>query len=254
MKKQLKKWIFRLFVTGIFLFALLVTCMLTPVFLYANKTVVGNYSIYHNEPLNKNFLKELQQAAVTIKSSELYDPSLKIDVCLKDGSRYPAVIRLVMGRDFVGSFYNKIIAMGDAVNYNDNYVELDGHKWNLTQMLAHAQVHCLEFKKYGLLGSNPIASHPVWKWEGYPEYIAKQNPDQVDLRKNIERLLQNESADNNGFMKYADGSESLIAFDEYRLLIKYCLEEKKMSFVELMNDTTGENTVRQQMMSWFNGH
>jgi len=252
MKKQFKTWMFRLMVTGFFLLGLLVTFMLSPILLYANKTKAGNYTIYHNKPLSNNFLQELKQSNILIKSSELYDPKLKIDVCLKDGSNYPKLIKAVMGKDFVSSFYNKIILTGDTVNYNENYIQLDGHKWNLTQMLAHAQVHCLEFNKYGLWQSNPIGKHPVWKWEGYPEYIARQNFDQTNLQNNLQKLLQIESTTNNGWMKFSDSTETSIVFDEYRLLIQYCIEIKKMPFVGLMKDTTGEKVVKQQMIHWYN--
>ncbi len=252
MKKQIKTWIFRLTVTGLFLFGLLVTFMLAPILLYANKTDVGNYSVYHNKPLDNSFLQRLEQSSIILKSSELYDPKLKIDVCLKDGSTYPKLITAVIGKDFLSSFYNKIILTGDTVNYNDNYTQLDGHKWNLTQMLAHAQVHCFEFNKYGLWQSNPIGKHPVWKWEGYPEYIARQNVAQTNLQNGIRRLLQIEGTSNDGWMKLADSTETLIGFEEYRLLIQYCLEIKRLTFVELFKDTTQENIVRQQMINWYN--
>ncbi len=240
MKKQFKKWMFRLIVTGLFLFGLLITFMLSPILLYANKTTIGNYSIYHNKPLDKNFQQQLEQSNVIIKSSELYDSKLKMDVCLKDGSDYPVLIRAVMGKDFLSSFYNKIIITADSVNYNDNYIQLDRHKLNLAQMLAHAQVHCLEFNKYGLWQSNPIAKYPVWKWEGYPEYIARQNFDQAIFQNNIHKLLQIENTTNNPWMMFADSTESLTAFVEYRLLIQYCIKIKKMTFIELMKDTTQE--------------
>ena len=251
MKNQLKKWMFRLIITGLFLFGLLVTFMLSPIFLYANKTIVGNYSIYHNKPLDKNFKEQLKQSNIIIKSSELYDPKLKIDVCLKDGSIYPKLIKAVMGKDFLSSFYNKIILTADSVNYNNNYIQLDGHKWNFTQMLAHAQVHCLEFNKYGLWQSNPVAKHPLWKWEGYPEYIARQNFDQTNLENNIHRILQNSNTINNAWIMFADSTETLTDFDEYRLLIQYCITIKKMTFVELMKDTTQEETIKQQMINWY---
>lgn len=160
MKKRYKRWMFGLTVTVFVLFALLVTLILSPMLLYANKTKIGNYSIYHNKPLDKSFQKQLEESNIIIKSSELYNASLKIDVCFKDGY-YPKLIKAVMSKDFLSSNYNKIILTSDTVNYADNYIKLDGHKWNLTQMLAHAQVHCLEFNKYRLWQSNPIAKHPV---------------------------------------------------------------------------------------------
>ena len=252
MKKQFKKWIFRLVVIALFLFGLLVTFMLNPIFLYANKTSIGKYSIYHNKPLDKNFQILLKQSDSIIKSSELYDPELTMDICLKDGSKYPRLIEKVLGRDLISSFYNKIIFTADEVNFDSNYIKLDGHKWNLTEMLAHAQVHCLEFKKYGLWKSNPIAKHPRWKWEGYPEYISKQHSEIKNLQDGIKTLLQTEQINNTGWMIFPDGTENMTTFFKYRLLIQYCLEVKKMSFVQLLKDITPEETVRQQMLNWYN--
>jgi len=251
MKKQFKKWTFRLIATGVFLFGLLVTFMLNPILLYADKTAIGNYSIYHNKPLDKSFQHRLEQSNTIIRSSELYDPELKMDICLKDGSKYPGLIENVMGKDLLSSFYNKMIFTGNVVNYDGNYIQLDGHKWNLTEMLAHAEVHCLEFRKYGLWRSNPIGRHPDWKWEGYPEYIARQNSQIKNLQTGISTLLRTEQTNNNGWIILPDSTEILTVYYKYRLLIQYCMEIKKMSFMQLLKDTTQEGTVRQQMMNWY---
>lgn len=251
MNKQLKKWTFRLIFTGLFLIGLLVTFVLSPILLYANKTLIGNYSIYHNKPLDKNFLHRLDESLSIIKTSELYNPELKMDICLKDGSKYPELIERIMGRDLLSTFYNKIVFAGDEVNFEDNYISFDGHKWNLTEMLAHAQVHCLEFSKYGLWDSNPIGKHPEWKWEGYPEYIARQTLRGDTLSNNIKMLLNAEKVNQNGWMKLTDNTETTISYFEYRLLIQYCLEIKKMSFTQLLQDSTQEETIKQQMMDWY---
>lgn len=251
MKKRFKKWTFSLIVAGLFLFGLLVIFMLNPIILYANKTVIGNYSIYHNKPLDKNFQDQIKQANAIIRSSELYDPKLKIDICLKDGSKYPGLIESVLGKDFISSFYNKNIFGGDTMNYEANYIRLGEHRWNLTQMLAHAQVHCLEFNKYGLWQSNPIGKHPNWKWEGYPECIARQNFKDDNLTDNIQTLVDKEQTDNNGWMLLPDNTETLISYYKYRLLIQFCIDIKRMSFVQILKDTVQEETVRKQMMAWY---
>lgn len=254
MKKQFKRWIFRLTFTGVFLLALLVTFMLNPILLYANKTVMGNYSIYHNKPLNQNLAFRLEQSISIIKASELYDPKLKMDVCLKDGSKYPGLVEKVLGRDVLSSFYNKIVLTGDEVNFDRNYIQFYEHKWNLTEMLAHAQVHCVEFNKYGLWKSNPIGRHPEWKWEGYPEYIARQNAQLGNLQAGIKTLLKTERDNDTGWMTLPDSTEALVHYFKYRLLTLYCLEVKKMTFVNLLRDTTREETIRLQMMDWYNKH
>lgn len=238
-------------VTGLFLFGLLVTFMLNPILLHANKTSVGNYSIYHNKPLEINFQNRLEKSISIIKSSELYDPELKMDICLKDGSKYSRLIEKVLGRDLLSSFYNKVIFTCDEVNFDSNYIKLDGHKSNLTEMLAHAQVHCLEFRKYGFWKSNPIAKYPEWKWEGYPEYIARQNSQVKNLQGSIKTLLQEERINNTGWVTLPDSTEIITTYFKYRLLIQYCLEIKKISFVQLLKDTTQEETTRRQMMSWY---
>lgn len=252
MRTRLKGWTFRLLFTALFLFSLLVTFMLSPILLYANKTVHGNYSIYHSKPLDKKFLSRLEQSIAILKASELYDPQLMIDICLKDGSKYSGLVEKVLGRDLLSSFYNKIVFTGDEVNFDKNYIQLYGHKWNLTEMLAHAEVHCLEFKKYGLWKSNPIGRQPEWKWEGYPEYIARKNSQIGNLQTGIKTLLLTEQVNNTGWMTLPDSTEIITHYFKYRLLIQYCLEIKKMKFVQLLQDTTQEETVRQQMMSWYN--
>jgi len=238
--------------TGLFLFGLLILFMLNPILLYANKTVVGNYSIYHNKPIDKNFQCILEQSNSIIKSSELYDPELRMDICLKDDSKYPGLIEKVLGRDMLASFYNKMVFTCDEVNFDSNYIKLDGHKWNLTEMLAHAQVHCLEFNKYRLWKSNPIANYPGWKWEGYPEYIARQNSEIKNLQDGIKRLIQTEQVNNTGWMTLPDSTEIITTYFKYRLLVQYCLEIKRMAFVQLLKDRTPEESVRQQMLNWFN--
>ena len=251
MKKKIKRWTFRILMTVLFLFGLLVLFMLSPKILYANKTITGNYSIYHNKLIDENFQFRLEQAKAISKASELNDPKLKMDICLKDGSKYPGLVEMVLGRDVLSSFYNKIVFTGNEVNFKDNYIGFDEHKWNLTEMLAHAEVHCLQFRKYGLWKSNPLGRHPQWKWEGYPEYIARQNSQLKNLQTGIKTLLQTEAVNTTGWMTLPDSTETIVSFFKYRLLIQYCMEVKKMSFVQLLEDNTPEETVRQQMLNWY---
>ena len=110
-------------------------------------------------------------------------------ICLNDGSNYPKLMQTIRGKAFAWGFYDKVVLQGTA-NYNYNYVELNGYKWNLTQLLAHEMTHCLQFDKLGLWKSNPIANIPNWKWEGYAEYVSRQNADQKNVSKNIAHLLR----------------------------------------------------------------
>ena len=86
MKRSIKRWLLRILTTGVFLAGSLIIIILNPSLLYANKTKLGNYTIYHNQPLDGNFRMVLDNATTILKSSELYDPALKMDICLNDGS------------------------------------------------------------------------------------------------------------------------------------------------------------------------
>jgi hypothetical protein len=250
MKKQLKKWAFRLTVTVIFIAGLLLVIVLNPILTYAGKTVEGNYTVFHNKFIDNDFKFRLTEATELVKRSEYYNPLYKIDICLNDGSVYPAIIKKLQGQAFAWGFYNKVVLMGNA-NYKQNYVELNGYKWNFSQLLAHEMIHCFQFDKRGLLNSNPIADIAEWKWEGYPEYIARQLADQKKLKNNIDLLLNTEKKSNNGWIQFADGTGTVIPYYKSWLLVQFCMDIKNMSYSGILIDTTPEQTINQQMMTWY---
>jgi hypothetical protein len=247
---KIKKWSIRFLIVALLLIGVLALFIFFPALLYTNKTVIGNYAIYHTKPLNKTLLLRLDQSDFTIKSSEIYDKELKMDICLKDGSTYPGLIENVLGRDMLQTFYNKIVFTSDSINLNDNFMMIDGHKWNMVEILAHAQVHCFEFKKLGLWNSNPISKHPRWKWEGYPEYIARQYSQISNLNDCNTMLEAAEQGKRPAWLTLPDSTEILTSYLKYKIFVQYCMEVKKMSFIHFLDDTTSEETLRQEILDW----
>lgn len=249
MKRKIKKWTLRLTATALLIAGLLLIIVLNPILTYANKTTYNNYTVFHNKTLHPELLTELDQATDFLKASEFYNPKLHFDICLNDGSKYPKLIRTLRGQAFAWGFYDKVVMQG-AANYQDNYVELNGYKWNLTQLLAHELTHCLQFDKFGFWKSKPVANIPNWKWEGYAEYVSRQNSDQKDLSENINRLIATDKS--NWEIKFADSTIAPREYYDYWTLVQYCMDIKKMNYKQILADTTNEQTVRQEMMSWFN--
>lgn len=248
MKRKIKKWTLRLTATALLIGGLLLIIVLNPILTYANKTTHYNYTIFHNNTLDSTLLTKLDQATELLKASEFYNSKLHLDICLNDGSKYPKLIQALRGRAFAWGFYDKVVMQGKA-NFQDNYVELNGYKWNLTQLVAHEMTHCLQFDKLGFWKSKPIANIPNWKWEGYAEYVSRQNIDQKDLSKNIERLI----ATNEKYweIKFADSTIAPREYYDNWTLIQYCMDIKKMTYEQIIADTTSEQAVRQEMMRWF---
>lgn len=188
MNRQIKKFTLRLTATALLIAGFLLIIVLNPILTYANKTTRNNITAFHNIALYPTLLTKLDQVTELLKASEFYNPDLHLDICLNDGSKYPKLIQAIRGQAFAWGFYDKVVLQGTA-NYNENNVELNGYKWNLTQLLAHEMTHCFQFDKLGFWKSKPFANMPNWKWEGYAEYASRQNTDQKVLSKNIERLI-----------------------------------------------------------------
>lgn len=249
MNRWIKKWILRLTATVVIAFGLLLIIVLNPVLTYANKTRHKTHTIFHNRALDKSFLIEVDHAIELLAESEFYNPELHLDIMLSDGSIYPELISAIRGQAFAWGFYNKVVLQGTA-DYEKNYVELNSYKWNLTQLLAHEMTHCLQFDKLGFWKSNPIANIPVWKWEGYAEYISRQNKDQKDLAQNIEQLIE---ADKSHWgILFEDSTVTSREYYTYWILVQYCMDIRKMSYQKVLSDTTSEPMIRQEMMHWFN--
>ncbi|MBX7241968.1 MAG: hypothetical protein K1X92_09485 [Bacteroidia bacterium] len=248
MKRKIKIWMFRLMVLMLFFAGILLLVILNPSLTYAHKTTHNHFTVFHNNALDPIFLTQLDQANELLKSSEFYNPELRLDVCLNDGSGYPDMIRVLRGRAFAWGFYDKVVMQGNA-SYKNNEVELNGYRWNLTQLLAHEMIHCLQFDKLGLWKSKPVASIPNWKWEGYAEYISRKSVDNQDLLKNIELL--NASDKNNWEVLLSDNTISPRVYYEGWILVQFCMDIQKMSYEKLLSDTTGRQIVEKEMLDWY---
>ncbi len=243
----------RLSATGILSAGLLVGIVMNPAILYANQTTVGNHTIYHNAPLDDAFFSAFANALSSIEQSDLYHKNTALNICLDDGSYYPILMEKVRGRAFGWGFSNKAVLKG-TTNYQTNTVEKNGYKWNLSELIAHEATHCLQFLKFGLWRSNPIAGHPHWKWEGYAEYVSRKAAAQQDLVSNITRKIKQEQADSDGWeITFDNGTIAPRRYYRGWLLVQYCLDIKEISYENLLDDETiNKVMVEKEMMRWYN--
>ncbi|MCG8327860.1 MAG: hypothetical protein MI974_09265 [Chitinophagales bacterium] len=251
MNKTIKSWSIRLISFGFISFLTIVLTVFNPHLLYANKTVIGNYTIYHNAGLTPEFESRLANVNALIKESELYDDALELKICLNDGSIYPSLMKKLRGPAFGWGFQN-IVSFQGAFDYKENTVELNGYKWNLEQLIAHELTHCLQFNELGLLHSNPLGNHPDWKWEGYAEYVSRKNEKQLFLAKNMERIeLAIKENPNAWGVFFDDETISPRAYYDSWLLVQYCLDIKGMSYIELLNSDIPKASIEEEMNEWY---
>lgn len=248
LKRNFLKWSLRILLFLLLVISLLIAMILDPSVWYAHQTKVGTFTIHHNNTLEPAFSKRLQEAAALTNKSEVANPRFPMRICL-GGSFYPALIQRLLGRGIAWGFFNIVVIAGSI----DTRTNRHQSGWNLTQLLAHELTHCLQFKKYGLLKSTPLAGYPIWKWEGYPEYVARQNKDQKYLAQNIEQLHKAEQTPGEVFVYFQDSTRTIIPYYRDWLLVQYCMDVKGMTYDGILKDTTDAAILRAQMMQWHNG-
>lgn len=252
MNSTAKKIILSCLTSGLVAGAGLVVLLLNPAFLYAHQTATPHYTIYHNQPLDPALLPRLAQARALVQQSAWFDSTLKLNLCLNDGSAYPGVVEKLLGPAFGWSVYHSVVLSGKA-DWQANYEALNGYKWNLVQLLAHEATHCYQLRYLGVWRMNPLVRHyPTWKTEGYAEYVARRGDNYPALRQQVQQLQHAEHAAPGvwGIM-LADSTNASREYATYLSLTAYCLDIKRLTYSQLLADTTSEQVVHRQVLSWY---
>jgi hypothetical protein len=244
-KGSFKIWLIRLVLFILLFVVLLIGAVLRPGLFYKHKTTIGTFTIYHSDTLDATFPTRLQEAVRLVENSEVYDSSISLDICLGE-STYPNIIKHFFGDAFAWGFYNKVVIRG-KMDFKSNVHQSN---WNLSQLLAHEMTHCLQFNKLGLFHSNPLARYPEWKWEGYPEYVARKGI-QEPLRQSIKRMLITEEKTNAGSISLPDSTQTNLMYYKNWLLVRYWFQTRKLTYDQLLVDTTSQESIRNEMMRWY---
>lgn len=131
-----KKWTASALASSGFLALGLVVLLLNPGVLYAHQTITRWYTIYHSQPLDPALLRRLEQARSLVQTSEVFDKTLRLEVCLNDGSRYPSLVQAVWSPAFAWGFYNKVVLNGE-VQAEANRLTFRTYAWNLERFLSY---------------------------------------------------------------------------------------------------------------------
>jgi len=245
-----KKWLLSVLTSSGLLGLGFIGLLLNPGLLYAHETVTSQYTIYHNQPLDPAFGRRLAQARALVRPSEVFDNTLRLEVCLNDGSQYSRFVQAVEGPAFAWAFYNKVVLNGE-LHVGANQLIFRHYGWNLTRLLAHEMTHCYQFHHFGLWRSNPLAHHPTWKWEGYAEYVARQPSSPTALRQHLAYLQHAElTAPGQWGLRLPDSTSTSREYFQYFLLTDYSLAVKHLTFAQLLRDTTSQATAYQQLLEW----
>lgn len=226
---------------------------------YANKTKIGQVTIFHNQELDERTEVVLKNVIELLKSSELYDKNLHIQLCLNDNKLYP-IFHPTFGQPLAYSILNKTIIKNGKIKFNENVDEVQWagtnelRKYNLTMLLAHEFTHNLQRNANYFYVLRTSLGKINWKLEGYADYIARGFKNDGRLKDKIEKYLKEENSEHNGLPAIKDefGSYLTQGYYKYALIVQYLMDIKKMNFNQICELDTNIDEIYSEMLKWRN--
>jgi len=250
MKRVIRKAIVFVLVTSFVLISGLITIMLFPQPLFAHKMEYKKFNVYSDQTPDQNIKVVLDHAYHLVEQSELQDKDYTYDVFFSHDNLYNQIEDLQgkgpAARATAGNIVFKV-----RVDIKNNKAYGIRSTINLTEMLAHEMVHCLQANTLGLWNMNQLNHPPYWKLEGYPEYISRQarlSAEDYSLKNEIERFIELESNSKDGFVEVSEQHFVPSIYYKGRLMIEYLMDTQGMTYDQILKDKRTEDEVFQEML------
>jgi len=198
--------------------------LIFPQVLFAHEISYGNATVYSREPIDQNIRTVLDKAGARLANSKISTGEVKPKVFLIDGFRLYSFLSLYIGGNSFGKGYPLLPTNNIFINKSDLAKDLvfrsspANNERSLSGVIAHETTHLLIRKRYGYW-RNLIM--PAWKKEGYAEYVAGGST--LAYEAGV-KLWKDNPQDGSGYQYF-----------KYYMLVKYLLEQDKLSVDDLFN-------------------
>ncbi|SMG51539.1 hypothetical protein SAMN05661096_03779 [Marivirga sericea] len=257
MKKAVKRIFAGTLLMGLVSISGLATIIFFPEPLFANKIEHKQFNVYSNEKIDDKIKSLLDDALNLIKESELYDEGYKYDIFLANKSFFNNIDGKFLGHGPSARATDNNIIIKVEVDIQRNlffptfYQKCEG---NLTYLIAHEIVHCLQDYEYGKWKFNPFRHPEFWKLEGYPEYVSRREmllDRDYSLTKEIDRYIDLESKSADIWIAIDEGGcKAPNYYYKSRLMTEYLIDIKSFSYDMIISDTSSENAIYAEMLNW----
>ena len=203
-----------------------------PQALFAYSTEHGAFKVYSRVPLEPEIDRLLDVAETKLKTSPIYDAEMPRRVYLTNSHGLYAFLGPKAYNSFAHSlpFFDNIVINRTDVPADLIYIRRSfSNSRSLSGVIAHETTHLLIRKRYGTLSASLM---PTWKNEGYCEYVAGEST--IPLDEGIRRWRENPQDD------------SVYRYTKYHLMVKYLLENEKVSVEELFTKSFDEKEVAER--------
>ncbi len=257
MKKKFRVIFKRALLGVLIIISALVTIILFPQLLFANKMKYKKFKVCSNSKIGDNIRIVLDNAMNLVQKSELYDSGFTYNIILCHNTFYNRIDDMVLGFGPAarGRLKNVIVKVRIDPTANLAFATFPKEcEVNLTYLLAHEMIHCLQTNKYGIIKFNPFSHPEFWKLEGYPEYISRRaelSGKDYNLTSEIERYVNLENkAPGIWILAKEGGCEFPNYYYKGRLMVEYLMDIKHLSYDQILKDTVSESTVFKEMIKW----
>lgn len=253
MRGAIKKTIASLGVFAVVLLAGLITVTLSPQMLFASAFDHQAFTVYSAADFDEvHLVARLDQAYALIKHSELHDKDYHFEVLLAHNHFFNDIEDL-QGKGPIARATAGYITVKVPIEPKENYAWGNNGKVELTYLLAHEMIHSLQANRYGLLNFSSIKHPPMWKLEGYPEYIARRNQlkdNDYRFKSEVQRYVKLMETSDDMFVEVAKGHFVPFYYYKGRLMVEYLMDIKGMTYDEILKDDASEEAIFSALLEW----
>ena len=195
--------------------------------LFAYSVSYGSFNVRSHEPIGPEIETVLNEAESRLQRSQIYDGSVGRHIYLTNGYGMYTFLSHKAYRSFANSvpFIENVIINKTDLAADRVYMNRErNNSRSLSGVIAHEITHLFIQRRFGTIKSILM---PIWKKEGYCEYIAGDST--ITLDEGI-RLWREDPSNDAGYR-----------FIKYHLMVKHLLEKEKISVEEMFERPFKEN-------------
>ena len=190
--------------------------------LFAHEVTFKNFTVYAREPLGGGISAVLEKVDARLATSPLYTPDVGPKIFLVNSTRLYASLSLYLGSNSFGKGFGALPTTNVFINAYDLDKDLvfrdapADNSRSLSGVIAHETIHLLVRNRFGYFRNLTL---PVWKKEGYAEYVAGGSTLSFDTGVRMWKAKPN---DDTGYQYF-----------KYYMIVRYVLDHEKVSVDEL---------------------
>lgn len=253
MKKIIKRTIAGLALSAFVMISGLVTIIFSPQILFAERMEFQHFTVYCDQEFDFEATQTvLKNAYALVQQSELHDPNFQFKLFFAYGNIFNDIESL-QGQGPIARATAGNITFKVPVEMKNNRTLNTRSEVDFTELLAHEMMHVLQAHKYGLINYSPVKHPPIWKLEGYPEYVSRSKAlhgTDYNLASEIDRYMRLEKSSSDGFVEVVKNHFVPAYYYKGRLMIEYLIDVQGFSYDKIVNDDRSEEEVFSEMLNW----